>query len=147
MYSVSSASTLPPTNAHILLYLAPLRSTNIYLLVDLLKNKALIEVYKNLILNGRFNLDFSSNSADIPAYNNIIATVVVKAIKSIINQVLKIHSIKANVIVETSVNPEILKDKSEDFRILSITSTAMSSFIGGSSSFVLSDSFLISKEN
>ena len=50
-------------------------------------------------------------------------------------------------IVETSLNPEILKDKSEDFRILSITSTAMSSFIGGSNSFILSDSFLISKEN
>ena len=50
-------------------------------------------------------------------------------------------------IVETSLNPEILKDKSEDFRILSITSTAMSSFIGGSNSFVLSDSLLISKEN
>ena len=52
-----------------------------------------------------------------------------KAIKSIINQVLKIHSIKANVIIETSVNPQILKDQSEDFRFLSISSIAMSSFI------------------
>jgi methylmalonyl-CoA mutase len=51
------------------------------------------------------------------------------------------------VIIETSVNPQILKDQSEDFRILSITSTAMSSFIGGANSFVLSDSLLLSKEN
>ena len=70
-----------------------------------------------------------------------------KAIKSIINQVLKIHSIKANVIIETSVNPQILKDQSEDFRILSISSIAMSSFIAGANSFVLSDSLLLSKEN
>ena len=70
-----------------------------------------------------------------------------KAIKSVINQVLKIHRIKAKVIIETSVNPQILKDQSEDFRILSITSTAMSSFIGGANSFVLSDSLLLSKED
>ena len=50
-------------------------------------------------------------------------------------------------IIETSVNTQILKDQSEDFRILSITSTAMSSFIGGANSFILSDSLLISDEN
>jgi methylmalonyl-CoA mutase len=70
-----------------------------------------------------------------------------KAIKSVMNQVLKIHRIKANLIIETSLNPQILKDQSEDFRILSITSTAMSSFVGGANSYVFSDSLLLSKEN
>ena len=50
-------------------------------------------------------------------------------------------------IIETSVNPQILKDQSEDFRILTISSTAMSSFVGGANSFVLSNSLLLSKEN
>ncbi|MDG1689244.1 MAG: methylmalonyl-CoA mutase family protein [Flavobacteriales bacterium] len=94
-----------------------------------------IEIPKKIILKSFLDNSFLENISKL------------KAVKSIINQVLKIHSIKANVIVETSLNPEILKDKSEDFRILSITSTAMSSFIGGSNSFVLSDSLLISKEN
>ena len=94
-----------------------------------------IEIPKKIILKSFLDNSFLENISKL------------RAVKSIINQVLKIHSIKANVIVETSLNPEILKDKSEDFRILSITSTAMSSFIGGSNSFVLSDSLLISKEN
>ena len=69
----------------------------------------------------------------------------IKAIKSVINQVLKIHNIKAKVLIETCVNSQILKDQSEDFRILTITSTAMSSFIGGANSFILSDLLLLSK--
>ncbi len=94
-----------------------------------------IEIPKKIILKSFLDNSFLENISKL------------KAIKSIINQVLKIHSIKANVIIETSVNPQILKDQSEYFRILSITSTAMSSFIGGANSFVLSDSLLLSKEN
>jgi hypothetical protein len=94
-----------------------------------------IEIPKKIILKSFLDNSFLENISKL------------KAIKSIINQVLKIHSIKANVIIETSVNPQILKDQSEDFRILSISSTAMSSFIGGANSFVLSDSLLLSKEN
>ena len=94
-----------------------------------------IEIPKKIILKSFLDNSFLENISKL------------KAIKSIINQVLKIHSIKANVIIETSVNPQILKDHSEYFRILSITSTAMSSFIGGANSFVLSDSLLLSKEN
>ena len=62
-----------------------------------------------------------------------------------INQVLKVHSINANVIIEPSVNPQILKDQSEYFRILSIT-LPQGSFIGGANSFVLSDSLLFLKK-
>ena len=40
VYSVSPFSTLPPTNAHVLSYLAPLRNTKRYLLVFLLKKSA-----------------------------------------------------------------------------------------------------------
>jgi len=94
-----------------------------------------IEIPKKIILKSFLDNSFLENISKL------------KAIKSIINQVLKIQSIKANVIIETSVNTQILKDQSEDFRILSITSTAMSSFIGGANSFVLSDSLLLSKEN
>jgi len=94
-----------------------------------------IEIPKKIILKSFLDNSFLENISKL------------KAIKSIINQILKIHSIKANVIIETSVNTQILKDQSEDFRILSITSTAMSSFIGGANSFVLSDSLLISDEN
>ena len=94
-----------------------------------------IEIPKKIILKSFLDNSFLENISKL------------RAIKSIINQVLKIHSIKANVIIETSVNPQILKDQSEDFRILSITSTAMSSFIAGANSFVLSDSLLLSKEN
>ena len=94
-----------------------------------------IEIPKKIILKSFLDNSFLENISKL------------RAIKSIINQVLKIHSIKANVIIETSVNPEILKDQSEDFRILSITSTGMSSYIGGANSFVLSDSLLLSKEN
>ena len=94
-----------------------------------------IKIPKKIILKSFLDNSFLENISKL------------KAIKSIINQVLKIHSIKANVIIETSVNPQILKDQSEDFRILSISSTAMSSFIGGANSFVLSDSLLLSKEN
>ena len=94
-----------------------------------------IEIPKKIILKSFLDNSFLENISKL------------KAIKSIINQILKIHSIKANVIIETSVNTQILKDKSEDFRILSITSTAMSSFIGGANSFILSDSLLISDEN
>ena len=94
-----------------------------------------IEIPKKIILKSFLDNSFLENISKL------------KAIKSIINQVLKIHSIKANVIIETSVNPQILKDQSEDFRILSISSTAMSSFIGGANSFVLSDSLFLSKEN
>ncbi|MEJ6754823.1 MAG: methylmalonyl-CoA mutase family protein, partial [Flavobacteriales bacterium] len=61
--------------------------------------------------------------------------------------VLKIHFLVAKVIIETCVKPEILKNKSEDFIILSITSDAMRSFIGGANSFVLSDSLLSSNED
>lgn len=94
-----------------------------------------IEIPKKIILKSFLDNSFLENISKL------------KAIKSIINQILKIHSIKANVIIETSVNTQILKDQSEDFRILSITSTAMSSFIGGANSFILSDSLLISDEN
>ena len=94
-----------------------------------------IEIPKKIILKSFLDNSFLENISKL------------RAIKSIINQVLKIHSIKANVIIETSVNPQILKDQSEDFRILSITSTGMSSYIGGANSFVLSDSLLLSKEN
>ena len=94
-----------------------------------------IKIPKKIILKSFLDNSFLENISKL------------KAFKSIINQVLKIHSIKANVIIETSVNPQILKDQSEDFRILSISSTAMSSFIGGANSFVLSDSLLLSKEN
>ena len=94
-----------------------------------------IKIPKKIILKSLLDNSFLENISKL------------KAFKSIINQVLKIHSIKANVIIETSVNPQILKDQSEDFRILSISSTAMSSFIGGANSFVLSDSLLLSKEN
>ena len=97
------------------------------------KNK--IEIPKKIILKSFLDNSFLENISKL------------KAIKSVINQVLRIHGIKSNVIIETSVNPQILKDQSEDFRILSITSTAMSSFIGGANSFVLSDSLLLSKEN
>ena len=94
-----------------------------------------IEIPKKIIIKSFLDNSFLENISKL------------KAIKSVINQVLKIHSIKSNLIIETSVNPQILKDKSEDFRILSITSTSMSSFIGGANSFVLSNSLLISKEN
>ena len=94
-----------------------------------------IEIPKKIILKSFLDNSFLENISKL------------KAIKSVINQVLRIHGIKSNVIIETSVNPQILKDQSEDFRILSITSTAMSSFIGGANSFVLSDSLLLSKEN
>lgn len=94
-----------------------------------------IEIPKKIILKSFLDNSFLENISKL------------KAIKSILNQVLKIQSIKANVIIETSVNTQILKDQSEDFRILSITSTAMSSFIGGANSFVLSDTLLLSKEN
>ena len=94
-----------------------------------------IEIPKKIIIKSFLDNSFLENISKL------------KALKSVINQVLKIHSIKSNLIIETSVNPQILKDKSEDFRILSITSTAMSSFIGGANSFVLSNSLLISKEN
>ena len=102
----------------------------------------IIEIHKKTIL--KFQKIILKSFLDNSFLENISK---LKAIKSIINQILKIHSIKANVIIETSVNTQILKDKSEDFRILSITSTAMSSFIGGANSFILSDSLLISDEN
>ena len=94
-----------------------------------------IEIPKKIIIKSFLDNSFLENISKL------------KAIKSVINQVLKIHGIKANVIIETSVNPQILKDQSEDFRILTITSTAMSSFVGGANSFVLSNSLLLSKEN
>lgn len=92
-----------------------------------------IKIPKQIIIKSFLDNSFLENISKI------------KAIKSIINQVLKIHKIKAKVIIETSVNPQILKDQNEDFRILTITSTAMSSFIGGANSFILSDLLLLSK--
>ena len=92
-----------------------------------------IKIPKQIIIKSFLDNSFLENISKI------------KAIKSIINQVLKIHKIKAKVIIETSVNPQILKDQNEDFRILTITSTAMSSFIGGANSFILSDLLLLYK--
>ena len=92
-----------------------------------------IEIPKQIIIKSLLNNSFLENISKI------------KAIKSVINQVLKIHNIKAKVLIETCVNSQILKDQSEDFRILTITSTAMSSFIGGANSFILSDLLLLSK--
>ena len=94
-----------------------------------------IEIPKKIIVKSLLDNSFLENISKL------------KAIKSIINQVLKIHGLVAKVIIETCVKPEILKNKSEDFRILSITSAAMSSFIGGANSFVLSDSLLSSNED
>ena len=92
-----------------------------------------IEIPKQIIIKSLLDNSFLENISKI------------KAIKSVINQVLKIHNIKAKVLIETCVNSQILKDQSEDFRILTITSTAMSSFIGGANSFILSDLLLLSK--
>ena len=92
-----------------------------------------IKIPKQIIIKSLLNNSFLENISKI------------KAIKSVINQVLKIHNIKAKVLIETCVNSQILKDQSEDFRILTITSTAMSSFIGGANSFILSDLLLLSK--
>ena len=92
-----------------------------------------IKIPKQIIIKSFLDNSFLENISKI------------KAIKSIINQVLKIHKIKAKVIIENSVNPQILKDQNEDFKILTITSTAMSSFIGGANSFILSDLLLLSK--
>ena len=56
----------------------------------------------------KFQIKLFSN----PSLDNSLENISkLKAIKSIINQILKIHSIKANVIIETSVNTQILKDK------------------------------------
>ena len=93
-----------------------------------------IEIPKKIIVKSLLDNGFLENISKL------------KAIKSIINQVLRIHSIESKVTIETCVKPEILKNQSEDFRILSITSAAMSSFIGGSNSFILSNSLLDSKE-
>ena len=92
-----------------------------------------IEIPKQIIIKSLLDNSFLENISKI------------KAIKSVINQVLKIHNIKAKVLIETCVNSQILKNQSEDFRILTITSTAMSSFIGGANSFILSDLLLLSK--
>ena len=92
-----------------------------------------IKIPKQIIIKSLLDNSFLENISKI------------KAIKSVINQVLKIHNIKAKVLIETCVNSQILKDQSEDFRILTITSTAMSSFIGGANSFILSDLLLLSK--
>ena len=117
-------------------YSSEIALTGVYLneIIEIHK-KNNIEIPKKIIIKSFLDNSFLENISKL------------KAIKSVINQVLKIHGIKANVIIETSVNPQILKDQSEDFRILTISSTAMSSFVGGANSFVLSNSLLLSKEN
>ena len=48
----------------------------------------------------------------------------IKAIRFIIDQIIKTHNLKMEVYIETSPNPEILKQKELDFRIMTLTSTA-----------------------
>ncbi len=66
----------------------------------------------------------------------------IKVIRCIINQIIRIHRLKIDIYIETSPNPEILKNKEFDFRLMSITSTVFSSLLGGVNSFEMSNSIL-----
>ena len=55
----------------------------------------------------------------------------IKTIRCIINQIIRTHGLKMELYIETSPNPEILKNKEFDFRLMSITSTVFSSLLGG----------------
>lgn len=66
----------------------------------------------------------------------------IKVIRCIINQIIRIHRLKIDIYIETSPNPEILKNKEFDFRLMSITSTVFSSLLGGVNSFEMSNSLL-----
>ena len=66
----------------------------------------------------------------------------IKVIRCIINQIIRIHRLKIDIYIETSPNPEILKNKEFDFRLMFITSTVFSSLLGGVNSFEMSNSIL-----
>ena len=51
-----------------------------------------------------------------------------------------------DIFIETSPNPEILKQKEFDFRLIAISSTVLSSLLGGANSFEMSDSLLETDE-
>lgn len=68
------------------------------------------------------------------------------AIRCIINQIIKTHRLKMDIFIETSPNPEILKQKEFDFRLIAISSTVLSSLLGGANSFEMSDSLLETDE-
>ncbi|MAE15431.1 MAG: hypothetical protein CL821_07570 [Crocinitomicaceae bacterium] len=71
----------------------------------------------------------------------------IKAIRCIINQIIRTHGLKMNLYIETSPNPEILNQKEFDFRLMSTTSTVLSSLLGGANSFEMSNSLLDSDED
>ena len=103
-------------------------------LIEIHKKNSL-EIPKKVIISTLLNNSFLENISKI------------KAIRSIINQILNVHELNANIIIETSINPMIILNKELDFRILSITSSIMSAIIGGTDICQLNDSIIESKEN
>tara|TARA_Y100000385_G_scaffold207599_1_gene215255 strand:- start:786 stop:1910 length:1125 start_codon:yes stop_codon:yes gene_type:complete len=103
-------------------------------LVEIHKKNSL-EIPKKVIISTLLNNSFLENISKI------------KVIRSIINQILNVHELKAKIIIETSINPMTIVNKELDFRILSITSSIMSAIIGGTDIYQLNDSMIKSKED
>tara|TARA_Y100000385_G_C13021992_1_gene606618 strand:- start:99 stop:1226 length:1128 start_codon:yes stop_codon:yes gene_type:complete len=141
---------------------------------NIIKNKNLKCIYVNGEVYLKYFNDFSteiaflvshfneiieyhiSNQLDIPKKvmiqtligNSFLESISkIKAIRFIINQIIKTHNLKMEVYIETSPNPEILKQKELDFRIMTLTSTALSSLLGGANTFEMSNSLLESNED
>lgn len=103
-------------------------------LVEIHKKNSL-EIPKKVIISTLLNNSFLENISKI------------KVIRSIINQILNVHELKAKIIIETSINPMTIVNKELDFRILSITSSIMSAIIGGTDIYQLNDSIIKYKED
>jgi hypothetical protein len=103
-------------------------------LVEIHKKNSL-EIPEKVIISTLLNNSFLENISKI------------KVIRSIINQILNVHELKAKIIIETSINPMTIVNKELDFRILSITSSIMSAIIGGTDIYQLNDSMIKSKED
>ena len=103
-------------------------------LVEVHKKNSL-EIPKKVIISTLLNNSFLENISKI------------KVIRSIINQILNVHELKAKIIIETSINPMTIVNKELDFRILSITSSIMSAIIGGTDIYQLNDYMIKSKED
>ena len=103
-------------------------------LVEIHKKNSL-EIPKKVIISTLLNNSFLENISKI------------KVIRSIINQILNVHELKAKIIIETSINPMTIVNKELDFRILSITSSIMSAIIGGTDIYQLNDYMIKSKED
>ena len=140
---------------------------------NIIKNKALKCLFVNGEIYLKYFIDFSTeiaflaahfneiieyhktNNIDIPEKvmiqtflgNSFLESISkIIAIRCIINQIIKTHGLKMDIFIETSPNPEILKQKEFDFRLIAISSTVLSSLLGGANSFEMSDSLLETDE-